>query len=68
MTPAPLVLALQRLSDEDFERFVRSERKRRRQRMRLFSAEQHRWSPRRGLTRNDRVEVMRRADEGWSKS
>jgi hypothetical protein len=61
---AYLFRALQRLPDADFEKFVRAERKRRRQATWLIDQERDRWRPHRGLTRNDRVGIMRRS-EGW---
>jgi hypothetical protein len=62
---ATLFRALQRLPDEDFERFVKAERKRRRQALRLFEQERDRWSYRRGLTRNDQIKIMRAAEPSW---
>jgi hypothetical protein len=62
---AQLFRTLQRLPDADFEKFVRAERKRRRQASWLFEQERDRWRPHRGLTRNDRVGIMRRAVPGW---
>jgi hypothetical protein len=56
---------IQRLSDETFEHFVKLERRRRRQAARLFEQERDRWSYRRGLTKRDQVEVMRRAEPSW---
>jgi hypothetical protein len=62
---AQLFRTLQRLPDADFEKFVRAERKRRRQASSLFEQERDRWRPHRGLTRNDRVGIMRRSVPGW---
>jgi hypothetical protein len=60
-----LFRTLQRLSDADFEQFVRAERKRRRQAAWLFKEEQGRGRFRRGLSRGDQLEVMRRSERSW---
>jgi hypothetical protein len=62
---ALLFRELQRLPDEDFEKFIRAERKRRRQAASLFREEQGRWSFRHGLTRNDQIKIMRAAEPSW---
>jgi hypothetical protein len=59
--PNIVLRLIQRLPDEAFEQFVKLERKRRRQAARFFEQECHRWSYRRGLTKRDQVEVMRRS-------
>jgi hypothetical protein len=64
---AVLFRELQRLSDEDFEKLIKAERKRRRQTAWLFGQERDRWHYRRGLTKNDQLEIMRRA-ERWGRS
>jgi hypothetical protein len=61
--PNIVLRLIQRLSDETFERFVKLERRRRRQATRLFEQERDRWSYRRGLTKRDQVEVMRRLSQ-----
>jgi hypothetical protein len=63
--PNIVLRLVQRLSDETFERFVKLERRRRRQATQLFEQECYRWSYRRGLTKRDQVEVMRRAEPAW---
>jgi hypothetical protein len=62
---ALLFRQLERLPDEDFENFVRAERKRRRQAAWLFQQERNRWSYRRGLTRNDQIKIMRAVKPSW---
>jgi hypothetical protein len=62
-----LFRTLQRLPDEEFEAFVKAERRRRRQASWLIRGERDRWSYRRGLTRNDQIKIMRAAETTWRK-
>jgi hypothetical protein len=56
---------LQRLPDSEFEKFVKAERRRRRETAQLFRAERDRWHYRRGLTKSDQIQVMRRSERSW---
>jgi hypothetical protein len=60
-----LFRVLQRLPDSEFEKFVKAERRRRRQTAQLFREERDRWHYRRGLTKTDQIEVMRRSERSW---
>jgi hypothetical protein len=56
---------LQRLPDPEFEKFVKAERRRRRQTAQIFREERDRWQYRRGLTKTDQIQVMRRSERSW---
>jgi hypothetical protein len=60
-----LIRALKHLSDEAFEKFVKLERRRRRQMASAFREDRDRWSYRRGLSKADQVAVTRRFTHRW---